>query len=490
MNKVLYIQLDSADPLLIREWAKQGLLPNLNRVLERGSSVELQAPRGFGADAMLPSVYTGADPSEHGRYYHSQETLGDTGPDAASHLDVECEPVWSVLQQQGRKTVVLDLPKTTVSAGFEGVHIANWKTHTSVMRDFKTVPRDLADHIVEEFGPHTDCPCYAHRYDKFDPSVEHAWLAEMHARLDAQTAMTKFYAQQPDWDVLMTGFCVSHCVGHQFWHLHDRSHPLYPRGRLEEQDPIRLIYQRLDAAVGELLEMVNRDTRVMLFAGPGFGSSYLRWDLLDDILLKLSNGSRPADKRILEILKAVWHRLPDPVRRSLSGLAHRTEHSLADAAREKRPYYPARLNDAVGGVIINRELFPGEQDRRRIADNLLKELASVVNVDTGTPIVRDIFTTSDEYHGAHLDRMPDIMIVWDNDARLSRVGSSTIGEIVQTKLPDWSGTHRPYSMATLCSFVEEIELRSANGSILDVAPTLAEFAGATMPSAQGKSLLA
>lgn len=490
MNKVLYIHLDSADPQLIGEWAKQGLLPHLNSLMEQGSSIQLQAPRGFGADAMLPSVYTGADPSEHGRYYHSQETLGDVGPDAASNLDVECEPIWLALQRQGKRTVVLDLPKATVSTGFNGVHIANWKTHTSVMLDFKTVPPALAQRITEEYGPHTECTCYAHRYDKFDPSVEQAWLTEMCERLDAQKKMAKYYAQQSDWDVLMTGFCVSHCVGHQFWHLHDSAHPLHPSGRLAEQDPVRLIYQRLDTAVGELLELVDDNTRVMLFAGPGFGSSYLRWDLLDDILLNLSNGTRPADKRILETLKRVWHRLPDPVRRVCSGLAHKAEHSLADISRDKRPYYPARINDAVGGVIINKKRFSDQKEHRRVVDFLIAELAKVINLDTQTPIVRDIFATRDEYRGAHLERMPDIMILWDNDNPVSRVGSTAIGELAQNKLPDWSGTHRPYSLATLCSFTEKIELKSSSGSILDVAPTLADFAGASMPTPQGRSFLA
>ena len=190
MSKVLYIHLDSADPRLIREWAREGLLPNMQRLLLQGSSIDLEAPRGFGADAMLPSVYTGMDPSEHGRYYHSQETLGDTGPDSASNLNVECETVWSALQRQGKKVVVLDLPKALVSDGFEGVQIANWKTHTSGMKDFKTVPPDLADFLAKQFGPHTDCPCYAHRYDKPDPSVEKQRVGEMQ-RPGTQLTMAK-----------------------------------------------------------------------------------------------------------------------------------------------------------------------------------------------------------------------------------------------------------------------------------------------------------
>ena len=227
----------------------------------------------------------------------------------------------------------------------------------------------------------------------------------------------------------------------------------------------------------------------MLFVGPGFGSSYLRWDLLDDILLKLSSGRRPAEKNVMEALKAIWHRLPDPLRRSLSRFAHKTEHSLAQFGRQQRPFYPARLNDAVGGVIINRDLVSGDEDLRRISELLISELASVVNLDTGTPIVKDMFRTSDEYHGAYLDRMPDVMIVWDNETRVSRVGSPSIGEVTQAKLPDWSGTHRSYSMVTLCSPHGDIELRTGTGTILDVAPTLAAFAGATMPGVQGQSVL-
>ena len=393
LSRVLYIHLDSADANLIRSWVVSGLLPNIGRLMVQGSSIDLDAPRGFGADAMLPSVYTGMDPSEHGRYYHSQETLGDTGATAASNSNVECETVWSVMQRQGRRTVVVDLPKAPVQH-FAGVQVAQWKTHTSSLKDFRTVPRGLQAEIEQEFGGHTDCTCYAHRYERYDPSNTDEWLAEISDRIDAQLALTKRMLEAETWDVFMAGFCSSHCIGHQFWHLHDSDHPLHQGGSAEGGDPVELVYRKLDDAVGELVGMVESDVKIMLFAGPGFGSSYLRWDLLDDILFKLQRGKRSPKKQLLEMLKSLWHRLPDSLRVALSDIAHKSENSLAEAGRKSRANFPARLNDAVGGVILNRELISGQQEWDDLSNLLVRELAVIANLETGTPIVKDVFRLS------------------------------------------------------------------------------------------------
>ena len=61
--------------------------------------------------------------------------------------------------------------------------------------------------------------------------------------------------------------------------------------------------------------------------------------------------------------------------------------------------------------------------------------------------------------------------------------------MVQTKLPDWSGTHRPYSLLVMKSSEDSIRLKDGKGSVLDIAPTLAAFAGGEMMGVQGKSLL-
>ena len=70
--RVLIVTFDSAEPQLVRQWARQGLLPSLNQLLSDGDFRDIENFAGFGNGVFWPSIYTGTDPSYHGGYYLRQ----------------------------------------------------------------------------------------------------------------------------------------------------------------------------------------------------------------------------------------------------------------------------------------------------------------------------------------------------------------------------------------------------------------------------------
>jgi hypothetical protein len=180
-----------------------------------------------------------------------------------------------------------------------------------------------------------------------------SWLAQLKERLAEQVRVGEYLLREEPADVFMMGISAGHCAGHQFWHAHDPQHPLHGRFGLAGRDPLEKVYRDIDRAVGTMIAAAGQPENVMVIAAPGMGSSYLRWDLLDDILVRLDRGSGTAEKRLTKILKAVWRRVPGPLKYSLAPLAHLTERQLNEHERTSRRFYAARSNDSVGGIIVN-----------------------------------------------------------------------------------------------------------------------------------------
>ena len=75
-----------------------------------------------------------------------------------------------------------------------------------------------------------------------------------------------------DWDLFVTVFADSHCIGHQCWHLHDPEHRDHdPAIRAELGDPMKAVYRAIDRQIGRLLAQLDGAAWVIFLTGPGMG---------------------------------------------------------------------------------------------------------------------------------------------------------------------------------------------------------------------------
>ena len=65
--RVLILALDGAEHSILTRWAAEGLLPNLQALIERSSTALLQNPPGI-SGATWPTLHTGIGPGRHGYY--------------------------------------------------------------------------------------------------------------------------------------------------------------------------------------------------------------------------------------------------------------------------------------------------------------------------------------------------------------------------------------------------------------------------------------
>ena len=518
-TKVLVLAIDAASPVLLERWAEDGTLPNLRSLMSRGLVGSTRSVDGFHIGSTWPSWSTGVTPARHGLHYLVQLRPGtyETYRPSADGL-IKRETFWSHLSRAGLQVAVLDVPLSTVDRGLNGVQTIEWGGH-DVVFGTQSHPADLAGRILSTFGAHplaTPCDQIGRTPDGYRDFVD-----RLVAGVRSKTRWTLDLLGRGGWDFFVQVFTEAHCAGHQCWHLHDSSHPAHDAlfaARLG--DPLRSVYQAIDAGIGQLLARAG-DTRVVVLSLHGMSHSFGAQFLLRDLLIQLGV-TQPlpttppptgAAAGASVALRAAWRRLPRSMRDSIAPFKDRlvqrhtvsTPPSLGvDAPRSR--CFPHNNGLAVGGIRLNlggREpnglVEPGSI-ARAFEDELIRDLLDVVDERTRRPLIRRVLRTRDHYDGEHLQLLPDLLVEWDD---VTPVGSSVVGRSVDATVSGVSprigrvtgtnhfgrtGEHRPEGLFIAAGPGIRPTRLERPVSILDFAPTFATIFGVALPESDGTAI--
>jgi predicted AlkP superfamily phosphohydrolase/phosphomutase len=494
--RALFVGVDAGDAGLIAGWARAGVLPHLRDLLGRGTSVTTENPVGLFVGAVWPSFYTATSPARHARYCYNQIEPGSYALPRFRPTDVKREPFWNALGRAGRRVAIVDVPKTFPSQDLNGVQLVDWGTHDPD-HGYASWPPGLAAEVAGRFGQPE------HRCDGSGRGV--AELAALRDRLleraERRAELAAHLLGSEPWDLFGVVFSESHCVGHQFWHVHDPDHPCHDRALAAALgDPLRDVYAAIDRMLGRILCEVGSETRVYVLASHGMGPHYDATFLLKEILRRLREGGHSAlRRRTGELLSWGWAHTPTAIRQRLSPLRERTRDRLGRAfpsaeVEGSLPYFDVPNNDVYGAIRINlagREpagtVRPGAE-LDALCGDLDRELRQLVNLETGRPLVRRVLRTAEHYAGEHLDALPDLLVEWDRGAPVRRIHSPRIGTI-EGEFPGWrTGDHKPNGLLMAAGPGIPPQRLERPVSVTDVAPTLAAGLGVALEGVDGKPI--
>jgi predicted AlkP superfamily phosphohydrolase/phosphomutase len=498
-TRVLFLGIDAADKDLIRAWTDAGHLPNFRRLFAQTTWGTHTTPLGLYVGAVWPSFYTGLSPAEHTRYSPRQLVPGTYEKKHFRPEQVQGEPFWSALSRAGKRVAVIDVPKTVPTHGLNGIHVVDWGTHDPEYDVVRAWPPELAGEILGRFGRDEVGLCDGFRHT----SEEYQALRDaLVRRVERKADIIEYYLEQGHWDCFIAVFSESHCIGHQCWHLHDRSHPRHdPELARTVGDPMLDVYIAIDGAIGRLLDSAGPEATVIVMASHGMGPHYDAGFLLDRMLFTLQRANQTQPDQMqsttFRFAKSVWHALPGFLRQRAKPVGHRV-HNRLRATRAKfsgRACFQAPNNDVWGGIRINlagREphgrIRPGTE-YRQFCERLIRDLKDFINVETGAPLVRDVLFTADHYEGSNLHYLPDLLVEWNRDAPIASVYSPKTGRIDGVYSKCRTGDHRSEGIFFL------VDGQYAGGallqpvSIMDFGPTMAELLNVSLPRTEGQSIL-
>ncbi len=481
-TKVLVIGLDSASPALLREWCASGDLPVLRSLQESGAWGALMTPPGLADDAVWGSFSSAVSPARHGRYNFKVTQPGSYESPYFKDEDFLHETFWSALDARGKKVAVIDVPKSPLAEMKHGLHVADWFVHgrdhqTAVSSPAWFAP-DLERRIGAERIDHPGEDGYLCLSTALSPGRYDDLLNALHESLLHKTQGSIELLQQGDWDLFLTVFKESHCVGHQFWHLHDKSHPLFDPSLAEQYgNPVRDVYVALDNALGRLLECVDKKTPVIVFSDLGMWTNYTGEYFLDAVLQRLEK----AERSRFDTGRLFLQRGLDRVAGSL-----RDTHPL-----QYRRYFQLMHNEISGAVRLNlAEREPqgrvGTGEVERTLNQLANDLLELVDPFTGRPIVKEVLRTSELFTGEHLDRLPDLLVVWHRDAPINGARSDKIGIVRNRTLNVRPGNHVSGGIWFARGPGFTGGEQAFMPSVMDIGPTVARLLGVELPDVDGR----
>jgi predicted AlkP superfamily phosphohydrolase/phosphomutase len=447
--QVLFIGLDSVEPELVVEMCDAGELPVLQSLREKGIWGLNANHSGFGNGVMWPCLFTGVNPAKHGRYFYHQLKSGTYETFFFKEdTDFKHEPFWAELSRAGKRVAVIDVVRAPLSKDLNGIQIADWLTHDR-MDIARSWPPELMKTIIDEYG---DDPLGGASDAAGRGAQDYIELcSQMNARIDTKTDMSCAYLDKGPWDLFMTVYADPHDVGHQCWHLHDKSHSQYDSEIVAQiGDPIKQMYVQIDQAIGRLMEKAGPDATTVIFGGPGMESGYTANFLVDQILRRLEGPEGAQGLTYVDSLKKLYRAVTPPsVRNRLAHLGQRSEQKMLASDRRGRKAFSVPHNENSGAIRINMagrepggQVQPGPECDAYIAE-LTRNLKEIKNLETGEPLVKEVYRVSDQCNGDYLNDLPDLLVAWHRPNPIRKIGSPKIGEI-EAKYPgSRTGDHTP-----------------------------------------------
>src|SRR5947209_8625198 len=436
------LSLDAADSKLVLELAQSGEMPAVARLLDDAAVVETRAPMGVFVGAIWPTIATANQPDRH-RFMCWEEYRGGTYDYRETDPTMmRGTPIWERLSDAGRRVAVLDVPHA-IARPLNGAAVVEWGCHD---RHFgpRSWPPELIGELAERHGRHFGsmpppgrdqfAPCdYRHRaVGERSDEESLALFEDICAGIENKRRVSLDLLDRGGWDLFLSVMGESHCVGHQLWHLHDPDHECHDPAlaRRLGGDPVREVYRRLDAVVGEHLARVGPDGTAYVLLAHGMSAHHDGTHLLDHVLDRLDwsldapNGFGAGTRAAAAAAR--W--IPRPVRARTLRLAAplvrartRAEHPGPVPPLPERRWFLTPNNTVVGAVRLNlagREpagrIHP--DDRRAALRWLSERLEELVNVDTGGRVVRRCVIADDVYRRSPDDAPGDLYVEWERRA--------------------------------------------------------------------------
>ncbi len=520
-NRLLLIGFDAGDTELIEQWCQEGVLPHIARMRERGVWGRMQTTAEVVHVSAWPSIFTGAAPDEHGLYHAYVMHPGHQSPVRPRPEQSPVPFLWRLLDDAGKHCVIMDAFMTCPLQPFRGAQIVEWGTW-SWFSEPTMLPDALKKEMAKQFGGY---PAEDHsKVGMTPPPDPEGFYQRILAGVAKKTEAIKWLMARQDWDLFLVVFGESHSAGHYFWHYHDPeyiTHPADGGGHL--QTALRDVYIALDRAVGELLAVVEDEDTVMLVSGDGMGPNYSGSHILPELLSHMAlfnhvpqsegtaaeaSSSRSSKGVKKDVLSTLRQMVPKSVRSAVSrtllprsvnerlSLRWKTagiswEHTQAFLIENANEGY-IRIN--LKGREPQGIVEPGA-DYEALCEELYQALRGMVNPANGQPAAHAVYKTDEIYRGPCRSHMPDLIVTWNEAARVTtELLSESYGLMRHAEpgcqvTPYYSGNHRPnaFAVAVGPGIAPGTILQGA--SIMDLAPSiLSHFRVEPQPYMQGRVL--
>ncbi len=505
-TKVFVFGIDALTPSLVRQWAGEGHLPNFARLIAEGCFGKLRSTGEFSSPQAWPSFMTGVKPGKHGIFSFLQRVPGSYQFHHTTSQDIKAETIFSILSRHKRTVAAINLPCTYPAQPVNGIVVAGWLT-PSLQANGATYPPSLADQLQNHFGHY---PFHADTKRHIIAGHNQQALTNLIDALQAKIQVGQYLYDQQSWDLFALAVVEIDAVQHYFWPYCDPRHPLYEQvDRSWCENPVLVLYQRVDAALGKVMQRIDDQTVLVVMSDHGGGilnqgRAYMRSFLQELGLLAVKRstltGSLPSSvrSRTRRLAEKIGHRwlpkgtkswlLSNPLtRRWVENYWAKSFISQNDWSRTQA--YPFYWETQPWVNLAGREpdgiVQPG-QEYEQVRDYIIRMLSRAKDAATGQRAVDRVFRREELYHGPYLENFPDIAVWWNMNIPLSGlVVANDDGKVIEAKkeidMAGLYGGHSPDGTVGLWGPGIHRGQTLEGAKIEDLAPTILYLLGHPVP---------
>lgn len=500
--KVFVLGLDGATWDLLAPLARDGVMPNLARLMEQGVSGTLRSVFPPLSPVAWTGVMTGKNSGKHGVFEFLEHAHDPLHGRVNSSRSIKSELVWEVAGRHGKATVAGGVPMSYPPRQAPGFYLGDFLSPADA-KDFSSDAVIFAE-MEKAIGPYRAWNTSVH-----DGGREATALVELQGFLEHHLQAVKFLMGRCDWDLFMFDLMATDRIQHELWHVWDDTHGAR-KGNEARLDALkggcRDFWGLLDRHIGEIEAMLPADTALILMSDHGFGPIewYVNFNvwLLDrgDIALQDSfyvkqkhwfykRGMTPQAVYNAMVRLGLADQRVSRFRGKQKGWVERMGESAflsrrhIDWSRTK-----AYAQGNFGQIFLNLKGRQPQgcvapQDAKSVRDELKAGLLEIPHPETGQPLVERVYERDELYQGPHAHLAPDLTVVL-GDWRYRTIGlhDFTTNRLISPSFGP-TGDHRMEGVfiASGPAFRPGTSLRE-DADLLDIAPTILHILGVPVPS--------
>ncbi len=455
--KICVFGLDCAAPDVIFNDSR---LKNIRRLMDQGAWGRLESVIPPITVPAWMCMCTSQDPGSLGVYgFRNRTDYSYSGLGIAHSGSITAPAIWDYLAGLGKKSIIVGVPPNFPPRRINGISIGCFLTPDTVKGEF-TYPLEIKKKITELVGEYpTDVKGF--RTDDKD------WLKqEIFEMSRKQWKVVKWLLREQPWDYFHFVDIGLDRMHHGFWNYFDKKHVQYEPGNKYEQ-LIPDYYLWLDEQIGSALELLDRDTVVLVVSDHGAqrldGGFVVNEWLVKENLLVLDQDF-PKEVTPFNKLKINWAKTK----------------VWSEGGYYARVFFNVQGREPNGTIpAASYEAFQDEMKRKFEA----------LTDDKGQPMKSLVFKPKEIYKNVR-NVAPDLVVhfgglFWRS---IGSVGHGRLHVQENDTGPD-ACNHAQFGMFLLNAPNSPLRGEYTGARLLDIAPTLLDLAGYQIPiSMQGRSL--
>ncbi len=486
--KALVLGLDGAAWEVIEPLFRDGQLPNLRRLMKRGTHGRLRSTIPNMSAPAWGAFMTGKNPGQLGVYdfyTYDPSKYSFLEPSLITSAPMAGQSLWDILGRLEYRVGVITVPVTYPPWEVNGFMISGYPCPDT--RRNHTYPPELAEEIAE---------CCNWRADTQRTATleELAGMGQQMMIQRTDLALRLFRRHPCDFLCLVLG--ATDMAQHYFWKYSAPGQGGEGCDRTVLGDVIPSIYRQADKCLERLLEICEEETAVIVLSDHGGGPAADRavntnvW-LRQMGLLQVARERQlmtSISQRMLRLVKSRFRRWIRIRRWLPSALRHRVRQvsfNVASVDWTRTQAYRFPMSPPAEGLVINvagrqpQGIVQPGREYERVRSRLMEQVSQLRDEVTGEKLVSAVYRREDLYHGEHAHRAPDLVILLKEGYR---GGTGLQGPLVTPyELGQVNGQHTLDGIFIAAGPDFKADHRLDGAHILDVAPTLLHALGVPIP---------